>query len=80
MKLFLLNTMENKKSRKICLTFLGFSPIFYKLFGSRVKRKRKGSNSSGLISAQPAQIRAEARPRVRPLWWLCEKDLGVLIN
>jgi hypothetical protein len=41
MKLFLLNSRENKKPRKIGFTILGFSTIFYNCFGSGIKRKRE---------------------------------------
>jgi uncharacterized membrane protein len=51
MELFLLNTMENKKSRKISLTFLGF---FYNFLGFVLtlleKEKEKTVNSAGLNS------------------------------
>jgi hypothetical protein len=40
-KLFLLNTMENKESRKIGLTFLDFSIIFYQFLKLDRKRKEK---------------------------------------
>jgi hypothetical protein len=43
MKLFLLNTRENKESRKIGFTILGFFYIFYNCFGSGIKRKGKTS-------------------------------------
>jgi hypothetical protein len=51
MELFLLNTMENKKSRKISLTFLVF---FYNFLGFVLtlleKEKEKTVNSAGLNS------------------------------
>jgi hypothetical protein len=69
-KLFLLNTMENKEPRKIGLTFLPFLYIFLQI--SQVYRKRKGKslNSTGPKVAQtaqpaPEQRRAHARPRTR---------------
>jgi hypothetical protein len=43
MKLFLLNSRENKKPRKIGFTILGFFYIFYNCFGSGIKRKGKSS-------------------------------------
>jgi hypothetical protein len=65
MKLFLLNTMENKKSRKIGLKILGFSTIFYG-FSKLFWKKRKRLNSIRLVSAQAAQSRGEsARARAR---------------
>jgi hypothetical protein len=66
MKLFLLNTMKNKKSRKIGLRILGF---FYNFLqfpkASLKKRKRKRLNSTGPVSAQAAQVHAETRARAR---------------
>jgi hypothetical protein len=41
MELFLLNTIENKESRKIGLTFLGFFYYFLELLESCSKKKRK---------------------------------------
>jgi hypothetical protein len=75
-KLFLLNTMENKKSRKIGLTFLGFFYYFLKLLESCPKKKRKRVNSLGPVSAQAAEAHAETRPRLR--WRLCRKVLAAL--
>jgi hypothetical protein len=66
MELFLLNTMENSKSRKIGLTFLPFSAIFYKFLKLDRKRKEKRWNSVGpnlAQAAQPAQESACARSR-----------------
>jgi hypothetical protein len=40
-KLFLLNTMENKEPRKIGLTFLPFSTIFYRFLKFYRKEKEK---------------------------------------
>jgi hypothetical protein len=47
MKLFLLNTMENKESRKIGLTFLGFFYNFLEFIWLWKKKKKKTCNSSG---------------------------------
>jgi hypothetical protein len=52
MKLFLLNTMENKKSRKISLTFLGFFYHFLEFIWFWKKKKRESLNSIGLKPAQ----------------------------
>jgi hypothetical protein len=54
MKLFLLNTIENKRSRKIGLTFLEFLYNFLQFPKALLKRKRKSFNSTGPILAQPA--------------------------
>jgi hypothetical protein len=40
-KLFLLNTMENKKSRKIGLTFLPFFYNFLQISNVSLKKKKK---------------------------------------
>jgi hypothetical protein len=41
MKLFLLNTMENKKPRKIGLIFLGFFFNFLYIFKDPLKKKKE---------------------------------------
>jgi len=41
MKLFLLNTMENKKPRKIGLIFLGFFCNFLHIFKDPLKKKKE---------------------------------------
>jgi hypothetical protein len=58
-KLFLLNTMENKESRKIGWTFLGF---FYRFPKLDRKRKRELMNSLGLKPARAGPARAENAP------------------
>jgi hypothetical protein len=81
MKLFLLNTIENRKSRKIGLIILSFSIIFCKFLKFHWKRKGKRLNSTGPVSAQAAQVHAEtwcARPRQR--WRLYRKGLWVFAN
>jgi hypothetical protein len=67
MKLFLLNSRENKKSRKIGFTILGF---FYNFPGiSKVILKKKKKNTSTVLGSnwlrRPnlAQKRARARAR-----------------
>jgi hypothetical protein len=54
MELFLLNTMENKESRKVGLTFLGFFYNFLGFIYFWQKRKRKTCNSTGPILTQVA--------------------------
>jgi hypothetical protein len=76
MKLFLSNSRENNKSRKIGFTILGFSTIFYNCFGSGIKRKRKACNSIRPILTQVGPTTVKARPR----WWLYRKALRVLAN
>jgi hypothetical protein len=78
MKLFLLNTMENKKSRKIGLTILGFFYNFLQFPKASLKKKRKRLNSTGPVSAQAAQVHAETR--ARPRGRLCRRALRVLAN
>jgi hypothetical protein len=63
MKLFLLNPRENKESRKIGFTILGFFYIFPWISKVILKKKRRKVNSVGLISAQPAQTKTETCPR-----------------
>ena len=64
MKLFLLNTMENKKSRKIGLTILGFFYNFLEFIWLWKKKKRKNQQqywanfspvSPGLRGIAPAR-------------------------
>jgi hypothetical protein len=67
-KLFLLNSMENKETRKIGWTFLGFSTVFYRFLKFLWKRKWKSLNSTGLEAAhtaQPAQENTHPSPRLR---------------
>jgi hypothetical protein len=80
LKLFLLNNMENKESRKIGLAFLPFSVIFYIFVKLDRKRKRKNFNSTRPILAEVAQACAEMRTRPCPRWRLYRKALGVLNN
>jgi hypothetical protein len=55
MKLFLLNTLENKKSRKIGLTFLSFFYNFLQFPKASLKKKKEKINSTGPVSAEAAQ-------------------------
>jgi hypothetical protein len=55
-KLFLLNTMENKESRKIGWTFLGFSTIFYRFPKLDIKRKRELMNARGDFANKTLQF------------------------
>jgi hypothetical protein len=61
MKLFLLNSIENKESRKIGLTCLGFFYNFLHISKVGQKRKEKRRNSTGPNLAQTAQVHAETR-------------------
>jgi hypothetical protein len=79
MKLFLLNTLENKKSRKIGLIFLGFFCNFLHI-SKAGQKKRKMWNSIGLILARTGPTTQETRARPRPRWWLYRKALRVLAN
>jgi hypothetical protein len=67
MKLFLLNSRENKKARKISFTILPFFYIFLYISKVIVKMKGERVNSVGLISAQQTQQWTEMRPRPRAL-------------
>jgi hypothetical protein len=79
MKLFLINTMENKESRKIGWTFLGFFYNFLQISKVILKKKREKLKQCWDDSCPggPSQVES-ARPR--PRWQLCEKALGVLAN
>ena len=83
MALFLLNTMENKKSRKIGLTFLGFFYNLLEFIWLWKKKKKKNEQQYWATLAQAAQqhrekrSRACVRPRPRARWILCRKALGL---
>ena len=75
MKLFLLNTMENKKSRKIGFTILGFFYHFLKfIWFWKKKKKEKLVTVLGRFWPRSAQQRVKARPRARVQ--LCNDDPG----
>ena len=67
MKLFLLNTMKNKESRKISLTFLGFFYNFLHI--SKAGQKKKSEKIEQCWAAfspdGPATQRNGVRPRPR---------------
>jgi hypothetical protein len=66
-KLFLLNTMENKESRKIGLTFLSFFYNFLHIFKVLLKKKRENPEQnwagSSLDGPSPGKMRTRPRPR-----------------
>jgi hypothetical protein len=81
MKLFLLNSRENKKARKIGLIFLGFFCNFLHISKAGQKKKKENvGNSIGLILARTGPTTQETRARPRPRWWLYRKALRVLAN
>jgi hypothetical protein len=76
MKLFLLNTMENKESRKIGLTFLGFFYHFLEFIWLWKKKKKKNlqqywtqsnpgrpSNSRNVRAPAPARETLQKGPQ-----------------
>jgi hypothetical protein len=65
MKLFLLNTIENKKSRKIGFTILGFFYNFLWISKVLLKKKRKKMEQDWASSSPvgPTQREKRARPR-----------------
>jgi hypothetical protein len=81
MKLILLNTMENKKSRKIGFTILGFFYNFLEyIWLWKKKKKEKLVTVLGRFWPRSAQQRVKARPRPRTHWLLCRKALSLLDN
>ena len=80
MKLFLLNTMENKKSRKIGLTILGFFYNFLQFPKASLKKKKEMIKQywaeSGSSGPYP---RGNARA-LALLWMSCGKALGFSAN
>jgi hypothetical protein len=58
-KLFLLNSTENKKSRKISLTFLGFFYNFLEFIWLWKKKKKKNEQQYWATLAQAAQQHRE---------------------
>jgi hypothetical protein len=80
MKLFLLNTIENKKSRKIGLTILGVFYNFLQFPKASLKKKKERikqywaeSGSSGPYPRENAHVLAL-------LWQSCGKALGFSAN
>jgi hypothetical protein len=75
-QLFLLNTMKNKESMKIGLTFLGFFYHFLWISKVLLKRKKKRLlqywSDSSLNGPTTQGIGARPRPR----WKLAERPLG----
>jgi hypothetical protein len=72
MKLFLLNTRENKEPRKIGLLFLGFSYHFLQFFKVLLKKKKeKLKTVMGCfwpVTAQHYRKLGRAPMRARALW------------
>jgi hypothetical protein len=65
MKLFSLNSMENKKSRKIGLIFLGFFCNFLHLLEFCWKKKKKKNEQSWADFSPGSPTTVETRPRAR---------------
>jgi hypothetical protein len=80
MKLFLLNTLENKKSRKIGFTILGFFYNFLWISKVLLKKKKEKTQQywAGFSPGGPGPGKTRPRPRAR--WLFCEKGLGFLAN
>ena len=78
MKLFLLNSRENKKARKIGLIFLGFFYIFPGI--SKVILKKKKENTSTVLGSNwpKRPNHAQKRARARAHWQLCTEALGLI--
>jgi hypothetical protein len=79
MKLFLINTMENKESRKIGLTFLPFFYNFLQISQVLQKKKRKKLKQFWAKSSLGGPTQVESA-RSRPRCGLCRKALGLLNN
>jgi hypothetical protein len=79
MKLFLLNTMENKKSRKIGLTILGF---FYNClqFPKASLKKKKEKIKQYWVGFSPGGPGSRRNAHARPRGRFCRKGLEVLAN
>ena len=69
MKLFLLNSRENKKARKIGLTILEFFYIFPGI--SKVFLKKKKENTSTVLGLNWPKRPNHAQKRARVHWQLC---------
>jgi hypothetical protein len=75
MRLFLLNSRENNKSRKIGFTILGFFYHFLKfIWFWKKKKKGKTCNSLGPILTQVGPTTGES---ASARWLFCAKGLGV---
>jgi hypothetical protein len=80
MELFLLNTMKNKESRKIGLTFLGFFYNFLEFIWLWKKKKKKNLQQFWAEFKLGGPTAHETGARPRPRWRLRRKALRVLAN
>jgi hypothetical protein len=80
MSLFLLNTRENKKPRKIGFTILGFFYHFLKLLEFCWKKKRKRFEQYRARNSPNSPSLRKMRARPRPQWRLYRKALDLTVN
>jgi hypothetical protein len=78
MKLFLLNSRENNKPRKIGFTILGIFYHFLEFFKVLLKKKKE-KQKQGWADSSPGGPTLEGK-RARARWLLCKNTLGVLTN
>jgi hypothetical protein len=70
-KLFLLNTMENKESKKIGLTFLGCFYNFLQISNNEQKKKREKCEQCWAEFKPGGPSLGGKRARPRPCWQTC---------
>jgi hypothetical protein len=80
MVLFLLNTMENKKSRKIGLTFLSFFYNFLQFPKASLKKKKEKTKQYWAGFSPGGPVTQGKRGAPVPRWKLRRKALGVFAN
>jgi hypothetical protein len=80
MKLFLLNSRENNKPRKIGFTILGIFYHFLEFFKVLLQKKKEKQKQCWADSSPGGPTPEGKRARARARWRLCKNTLGVLTN
>jgi hypothetical protein len=79
MKLFLLNSRENNKPKKISFIILGIFYHFLEFFKALLKKKKEKQKQCWADSS-PAGPDPDRNALARALWQLCARVRGVLAN
>jgi hypothetical protein len=80
MELFLLNTIENKKSNKIGFTILGFFCNFLEISKVPLKKKKKRVEQCWADSSPTGPVPGENERAPMPAGQICAEALNVLDN